>query len=155
MRRTSSGSTRNARTSWSRTRCPVSRPDGPTRSEHDAVGLDPEIEQDTVLGPLLELVFSPEHVLVDRAEDGNTWPWHVLICEQAALVKALGTDDVDDTVFLIDGSRSLKDACSRHGLDFRYAKHGNRNSIERVFREVKRRTSSFSNWFQQRQSNDS
>ena len=55
--------------------------------------------------------------------------------------------DVNDAVFLIDGSHSLKDACSRHGHDFRYAKHGNRNSVERVFREVKRRTSSFSNCF--------
>ena len=55
--------------------------------------------------------------------------------------------DLEDAVFLIDGSLSLKDACSRHGLDFRYAKHGNRNSVERIFREVKRRTSSFSNCF--------
>ena len=55
--------------------------------------------------------------------------------------------DVDDAVFLIDGSHSLKDACNRHGLDFRYERHGNRNSVERVFREVKRRTSSFSNCF--------
>ena len=51
--------------------------------------------------------------------------------------------DVDDAVFLIDGSHSLKDACNRHGLDLRYERHGNRNSVERVFREVKRRTSSF------------
>jgi putative transposase len=55
--------------------------------------------------------------------------------------------DVDDVMFLIDGSHSLKDACRRHGLDFRYEKHGNRNSIERVFREIKRRTTSFSNCF--------
>jgi len=55
--------------------------------------------------------------------------------------------DVDDAVFLIDGALQLKDACTRHGLDFRYEKHGNRNSAERVFREVKRRTSSFSNCF--------
>jgi transposase-like protein len=55
--------------------------------------------------------------------------------------------DVDDAVFLIDGSHSLKDACSRHGHDFRYEKRGNRNSVERVFREAKRRTSSFSNCF--------
>ena len=55
--------------------------------------------------------------------------------------------DVDDAVFLIDGSHSLKDACRRHGLDFRYEKHGNRNSVERVFREIKRRTTSFSNCF--------
>jgi len=55
--------------------------------------------------------------------------------------------DVTDAVFLIDGSHSLKDACNRHGLDFRYERHGNRNSVERVLREVKRRTSSFSNCF--------
>jgi len=55
--------------------------------------------------------------------------------------------DVDDAMFLIDGSHSLKDACRRHSLDFRYEKHGNRNSVERVFREIKRRTTSFSNCF--------
>ncbi len=55
--------------------------------------------------------------------------------------------DVDDAVFLIDGSHSLKDACRRHSLDFRYERHGNRNSVERVFREIKRRTASFSNCF--------
>jgi len=55
--------------------------------------------------------------------------------------------DVGDAVFLVDGSHSLKDACRRHSLDFRYEKHGNRNSVERVFREIKRRTTSFSNCF--------
>jgi len=55
--------------------------------------------------------------------------------------------DVDDAVFLIDGAAPLKDACHRHGLDFRYEKHGNRNSVEHVFREVKQRTTSFSNCF--------
>jgi len=55
--------------------------------------------------------------------------------------------DVDDAVFLIDESHSLKHACRHHGLDFRYEKHGNRNSVERDFRNVKRRTTSFSNCF--------
>ncbi len=54
---------------------------------------------------------------------------------------------VDDAVFLIDGSHSLKDACNRHGLDYRHERAGNRNSVERVFCDVKRRTSSFSNFF--------
>jgi transposase-like protein len=48
-----------------------------------------------------------------------------------------------NAVFLIDGSHSLKDACRRHSLDFRYERHGNRNSVERIFREAKRRTTSF------------
>ena len=50
-------------------------------------------------------------------------------------------------MFLIDGSHSLKDACQRHSLDFRDEKRGNRNSVERVFREIKRRTTCFSNCF--------
>lgn len=41
--------------------------------------------------------------------------------------------DVDDTVFLIGRSLSFNNACRRHGLDFRYEKRGNRNSVERVF----------------------
>jgi transposase-like protein len=55
--------------------------------------------------------------------------------------------DVDDAVVLVDGSHSLKDACRRHSLDFKYEKYGNRNSVERVFREIKRRTTCFSNCF--------
>jgi len=53
--------------------------------------------------------------------------------------------DVDDAVFLIDGSHSLKDACSRYSHDFRVERNGNRSGVERVFREEKRRTYSFSN----------
>jgi putative transposase len=55
--------------------------------------------------------------------------------------------DVDDAVFPVDGATPLKGACRRHGLGFRYEKHGIRDSIERVFFEVKRRTTSFSDYF--------
>jgi transposase-like protein len=55
--------------------------------------------------------------------------------------------DVDHAVFLVDGATPLQEACRRHGMRFRSQRHGNRNSVERVFREVKRRTSSFSNCF--------
>jgi transposase-like protein len=55
--------------------------------------------------------------------------------------------DVDTAVFLVDSAAPLQDACSRHGLDYRYEEHGNRNRGERVFREVKRRTTCFSNCF--------
>ena len=55
--------------------------------------------------------------------------------------------DVDDAVILVDGATPLQEACRRHGLRFRSQRHGKRNSVERVFREVKRRTSSFSNCF--------
>jgi len=55
--------------------------------------------------------------------------------------------DINDAVVLVDDATALKEACRRHGRDFRYERHGNRNSAERVFREVKRRTNSFSNCF--------
>ncbi len=48
---------------------------------------------------------------------------------------------------LVDSAKPLNDACRRHGLDCRYERHGNRNAVERVFREVKRRIASFSNCF--------
>jgi len=54
---------------------------------------------------------------------------------------------VDDTLFLVDGAKHLQTALRRAGLRFRYEKHGNRNSAERVFRELKRRTQAFSNTF--------
>ena len=54
---------------------------------------------------------------------------------------------VDDAVFLVDSAPWLHAALHRHGLRFRYKRHGNRNAVERVFREVKRRTRQFSNTF--------
>ena len=54
---------------------------------------------------------------------------------------------VEQATFLIDNAQHLKTALARLGLRFRMTHHGNRNSVERVFREVKRRTSSFSNTF--------
>jgi transposase-like protein len=54
---------------------------------------------------------------------------------------------VDNALFLVDSAPWLKAALDRHGLRFQYEHHGNRNSAERVFREVKRRTNQFSNCF--------
>ena len=112
---------------------------------------------------------SPDHVAVDEAvirlNDENYWLYAAVdpetndllhtklepttnkVIAHAFFTELREKHDVDNAVFLIDGSLSLKDACSRHGLDFRYERHGNRNSVKRVFREVKRRTSSFSNCF--------
>jgi len=55
--------------------------------------------------------------------------------------------DVESATFLVDAALHLKAALRRSGLRFRIDRHGNRNAIERIFREVKRRTSSFSNCF--------
>ena len=55
--------------------------------------------------------------------------------------------DLDQTTILVDDAAHLKGALERLGLRFQVCRHGNRNSVERVFREVKRRTSSFANTF--------
>jgi putative transposase len=54
---------------------------------------------------------------------------------------------VDDATFLVDGAPWLQAACHRLGLRFQHVTHGDRNAVERVFRELKRRTHQFSNMF--------
>jgi transposase-like protein len=112
---------------------------------------------------------SPDHVAVDetviRLNDEQYWlyaavdpetsellhtklePTRTNVLAHAFFTELREKHDVDDAVFVVDGATPLQDACNRHGLDFRYEKHGNRNSVERVFREVKRRTTAFSNCF--------
>src|SRR6056297_2071821 len=55
--------------------------------------------------------------------------------------------DVSEAVFLVDHAHHLSAALNRAGLRFQTIRHGNRNAVERVFREIKRRTSSFSTSF--------
>ncbi|TMT87367.1 IS6 family transposase [Haloterrigena sp. H1] len=112
---------------------------------------------------------SPDHVAVDetviRLNDEQYWlyaavdpetnellhtklePTTTKVLAHSFLTEISEKHNVDDAVFLVDGSHSLQDACQRHGFDFRYEKHGNRNAVERVFREIKRRTLCFSNCF--------
>ena len=52
--------------------------------------------------------------------------------------------DVSDAVFLVDYATHLEAALQRAGLRFQTVRRGNRNAVERLFREIKRRTSSFS-----------
>jgi putative transposase len=55
--------------------------------------------------------------------------------------------DVSDAVFLVDGAPWLQTALRRHGLRFQHETHGNRNAIERLYKEIKRRTDQFANHF--------
>ena len=112
---------------------------------------------------------SPDHVAVDetviRLNDEQYWLYAAVdpetndllytklettttkVLAHSFLTELAEKHDVDDAVFLVDSSYSLHDACHRHGFDFRYEKHGNQNAVERVFREIKRQTISFSNCF--------
>jgi len=44
---------------------------------------------------------------------------------------------VTHAAILVDNAHHLKAALSRFGLRFRMSRHGNRNAVERVFREGK------------------
>jgi transposase-like protein len=54
---------------------------------------------------------------------------------------------LDGVQFLVDDADYLVEVLRDDGYDFAVVRHGLRNSIERVFREVQRRTSSFANSF--------
>jgi transposase-like protein len=66
---------------------------------------------------------------------------------------------VEQATFLVDGAHYLNAALERLGLRFQITRDGNRNAVERVFREVKRRTSLFqihsATWSQRRQNRGS
>lgn len=64
----------------------------------------------------------------------------VLMCERDAL-------RLVNVTFLVDSAFWLQAALDRHSLRFQYGRHGNRNSIERIIREIKQRTNYFSNCF--------
>jgi len=66
---------------------------------------------------------------------------------QRFLAELRDKHNLNGATILIDGSKSLNAACSRLGLTYHVRRHGDRNSVERVFREVKRRTVAFSNCF--------
>jgi transposase-like protein len=55
--------------------------------------------------------------------------------------------DVQDAVFLVDGAPWLHADLHRFDLQPRHETFGERNPIERVFQEIKRRTSQFYNHF--------
>ena len=54
---------------------------------------------------------------------------------------------LDDVEFLVNDADYLITVLDEDGYRFQMITHGNRNVIERVFREVERRTSSFANSF--------
>jgi transposase-like protein len=116
---------------------------------------------------------SPDHVAVDETliqlDDERYWlyaavdpetnellhtklePTRTNVLAYAFFAELCEKHDVDDAVFIIDCATPLKHTCTRHGLDFRYERHGNRNSSERIFRQVKTTNCHFFELFQSRQ----
>ncbi len=74
-------------------------------------------------------------------------PTTTTVLAQSFLATLQEKHDVDDAVFLVDYAQHLTSALRRAGLQFQTVRHGNRNAVERIFRAVKRHTSSFCNIF--------
>jgi transposase-like protein len=55
--------------------------------------------------------------------------------------------DVTDSLFLVDGAPWLQAALFDLNLRFQHLTHGNRNAVERLFKELKRRTEQFATHF--------
>jgi putative transposase len=54
---------------------------------------------------------------------------------------------VSEAVFLVDHAHHLAAVLNQAGFRFQTLRYGNRNAVERIFREIKARTSSFNNSF--------
>lgn len=85
---------------------------------------------------------SPDHVAVDemmiQINERQYWLYAAVDSE---------TKISPYSVVYDYNNHHLAAALNRTGLRFQTLRHGNRNAVERVFREIKRRTSSFSNSF--------
>lgn len=112
---------------------------------------------------------SPNHVAIDetviRINDRRYWlyaagdpetnhllhvrlfPTTTTAVTQLFLRELQQKHDVESAVFLVDSAQHLQTALARAGLRFQPTRHETRNAIERIFRELKRRTSSLSNCF--------
>ncbi|MFB6198666.1 MAG: IS6 family transposase, partial [Halobacteriaceae archaeon] len=54
---------------------------------------------------------------------------------------------INDAEFFVDGAPWLQAGLFELGMHFRHETHGDRNPVERVFQEIKRRTNQFYNTF--------
>ena len=80
----------------------------------------------------------------NRILHSRLFPTYTIPIAREFLTELAEKHDVADAVFLVD---DLVGALRRENYSYRVQIHGDRNAVERVFREVERRTSSFSNCY--------
>jgi len=83
----------------------------------------------------------------NRILHSRLFPTYTISIAREFLTEVAEKHDVSDAVFLVDSAEDLIGALRQEGYSYRVQRHGFRNAVERVFREVERRTSSFSNCF--------
>jgi putative transposase len=83
----------------------------------------------------------------NRVLHSRLFPTYTLTIAREFLTEVAEKHDVTDAVFLVDEAADLIGGLRNEGLSYCVQQHGFRNAVERIFREVERRTSSFSNCF--------
>jgi putative transposase len=83
----------------------------------------------------------------NRILHSRLFPTYTIPIAREFLTDLAEKHDVSDAVFLVDDADDLIGALRQENYSYRVQQHGFRNSVERVFREIQRRTSSFSNCF--------
>ena len=83
----------------------------------------------------------------NRILHARLFPTYTIAITREFLTELTEKHAVEDAMFLIDDADDLIGGLRKEGLSYRVQQHGHRNAVERVFREVERRTSSFSNCF--------
>jgi len=75
------------------------------------------------------------------------FPTRTIVLTKQFLQELAEKHDVADSLFLVDGAPWLQAALFNLSLRFQHVTHGNRNAIERLFKELKRRTERFATHF--------
>ncbi len=84
---------------------------------------------------------------INRILHSRLFPTYTIAIAREFLTELAEKHNVRDAVFLIADADDLIGGFRRKGLSYRIQPHGYRNQVERIFCEVKRRTSPFSNSF--------
>ena len=83
----------------------------------------------------------------NRILHSRLFPAYTIPIAREFLTELAEKHDVEDALFLVDDADDLIGGLRRENYSYHVQQHGFRNSIERVFRKVERRTYSFSNCF--------
>ena len=83
----------------------------------------------------------------NRILHSRLFPTYTIPIAREFLTELAEKHDVEDALFLVDDADDLIGGLRQENDSYRVEQHGFRNSAERMFREVERRTSSLSNCF--------
>jgi len=75
------------------------------------------------------------------------FPSRTIVISKQFLSELAEKHHVADSLFLVDGAPWLQTALHQLELRFQHVTHGNRNAVERLFKELKRRTEQFATHF--------